>query len=305
MRPLAGIRSDPLRIEVAIDGRARGLDAAYLAMMIAGTHDAEVTLVTVVLEQPVPPPPGVDFAAKCERATATLAELRDFVAPRAQILVETDRSVTSGLERVATREHQDLLVVGSNRRAAHGRIRVGRRTRQLLADVNCAVAVAPKGLCAGDRRQLKSIGVGYDGGPEAREALRIAGSLARAAGAVLRVRGVVDDRLPYVGWTPTSGPELQEIYDEVLEPGLESLRKDADRAASSTGADVALQVEPGVPSVELIALSAEVDLLVIGSRRPGRTPKLQLGGTGDELMCNARCPVMVIPSDNGRRALAG
>ena len=137
--------------------------------------------------------------------------------------------------------------------------------------------------------------MGYDGGPEAREALRIAGSLARGAGAALRVRAVVDDRLPYVGWTPTSGPDLQEIYDGVLEPRLESLSGDAQQAASATGADVAVEVKPGVPPEELIALSAEVDLLVIGSHRTGRTPRTRLGGTGDELMRNARCPVMVIP----------
>jgi nucleotide-binding universal stress UspA family protein len=295
MKPPAYIRKHPLHIEVAIDGRDQGLDATYLAMMIAGAHDAEVTLVTVVSEPPVPSAPGVDLADTRERAMAMLRELRDFMTPDARILVEVDQSVPAALESVATREHQDLLVIGSSRWAVRGRIRIGRRARQLLADAKLAVAVAPKGLCAGDLRRLESIGVGYDGGPEAREALRIAGSLARGAGAALRVRAVVDDRLPYVGWTPTSGPDLQEIYDGVIEPRLESLGADARRAASATRADVAVEVKPGVPSEELTALSAQVDLLAIGSPRREQALRMALGGTVDELMGNARCPVMVVP----------
>jgi nucleotide-binding universal stress UspA family protein len=143
-----------------------------------------------------------------------------------------------------------------------GRVRIGRRTRQCLHDAPCALAVAPKGLCADVPRQLAAIGVGYDGQPESREALRVARALALAAGARLRLRAVVDDRLQSTGWTPTGGPDPPEIWDDVI---------------------------------ELVVLSEEVDLLVIGSRRWGAPARVLLGGTGEELMHDARCSVMVVP----------
>jgi nucleotide-binding universal stress UspA family protein len=65
-------------------------------------------------------------------ARARLRALRAFLAPDARIAVETDRSVPRGLARVVSRGHPDLLVLGSSRRAAEWRVRIGRCTRQLL-----------------------------------------------------------------------------------------------------------------------------------------------------------------------------
>jgi nucleotide-binding universal stress UspA family protein len=109
------------------------------------------------------------------------------------------------------------------------------------------------------------------------------------------VRAVVDDRLPYTDWTPTAGPDPQEIWDEVIEPKVESLREDAQREASATGAEVAVEVIPGSPPEQLIALSREVDLMVIGSRRWGSASPVPLGSTGEELMHDAGCSVTVVP----------
>jgi nucleotide-binding universal stress UspA family protein len=85
------------------------------------------------------------------------------------------------------------------------------------------------------------------------------------------------------------------MWDEVIEPDVESLREDAKRAASATGTEVALQVKPGSPPHELIALSEEVDLLVIGSRRWGPAGRALLGRTGEELMRHAHCSLMLVP----------
>ena len=289
------------RIAVGVDGRAEGRDAACLAVMVAGVTGAELMLVAVDTAPPVAIPPKLDQAAMRERAGTVLRELRDLMAPEARTLVETDWSVPRALERVVRREQQDLLVVGSSRHAPDGRTRIGRRTRQLLGDAQCTLAVAPRGLCARGDQQLTTIGVGYDGEPEAREALRVGGALARAAGARLRIRAVLDDRLPYA-WPPVAPSalydergEVQRMWDEFIAPQVESLREDAELAASATGAEVAVEVKPGSPPEELIALSQEVDLLVIGSRRWGTAARVLLGRTGEELMHNAGSSVMVVP----------
>jgi hypothetical protein len=75
-----------------------------------------------------------------------------------------------------------------------GQVRLGDEARQLLCHLECPLAIAPRGMGSREKPQLERIGVGFDDGPQARAALELAGSIARAAGAALEVRGVVDDR---------------------------------------------------------------------------------------------------------------
>jgi nucleotide-binding universal stress UspA family protein len=89
----------------------------------------------------------------------------------------SDASVPRALQRVIQREHCDLLVMGSSRHAAEGRVRIGRRTRQLLSSVECAMAIAPRGMHSSPEQALKRVGVGYDGGPESEAALALASAL--------------------------------------------------------------------------------------------------------------------------------
>jgi nucleotide-binding universal stress UspA family protein len=256
-----------------------------------------VTLVTVYPDAPAP------LLRKLHRgpaeAEALLAKLNAFMAPGARTVVEADWSVPHALARVLGREQPHLLVLGSSRHARAGRVRIGRHTRQLLGEAKCALAVAPRGLCPDGQGRLGLIGAGWDGSPESRQAIRQAGSLALAAGARLRVRAVVEDRLPYIGWSPVR-PFVQGLWDEVIAPDVESLREAALREASATGADFTVEADPGAPVDELIAFSGEVDLLVIGSRHWGPAVRVLLGSTGEELMHDAGCPVMVVPRPSQR-----
>lgn len=285
-------------IAVGVDGYAEGRDAACLARTIAGVSGAPDVLLVAVYADPVLALPSASKLGRTEAhkqaAEAALRELRDALVPSARTVVETDWSVPHALDRVVRREHRDLLVVGSSRDGPEGRVRIGPRTRQLLGAAQCALAVAPRGLCTQEPR-LASIGVGYDGGPEAREALRRAGRLALAAGAKLRVRAIVDDRIPTAGWPQTFAGEVQWMWDEVIKPEVESLRKEAEGASSATGAESVVEAKSGCPPDELIALSQEVDLLVIGSRRWGAVERVLLGSTGEKVMHDAHCPVVLVP----------
>ena len=280
-------------VAVGIHGDAADRDAAVLGTALADATGAEVMLVAVHPE--LAPGARRRIGATETGALAAVQDVRRFVSPGARAVVESDRSVAHALARVVTREQVDLLVVGSERGIPGGRVQIGRRTRQLLGTAPCALAVAPRGLCSRSKLELRVIGVGYDGTPEAADALWQAGSLARAAGARLQVRAVVDDRLPYMGVMPADGADLQAIWDDVVQPDVESLRADAERASLATGADAAVEVGPGSPIRELVALSREVDLLAIGSRHWGSPASVLLGGTGEELMHWASCSVMVTP----------
>jgi nucleotide-binding universal stress UspA family protein len=284
-----------VRIAVGIDGYREGHDAAILGARIARATGAELMLVAIHPDPLVVLPRELGWEGMHKQAEALLRETRDAVAPDARIDVETDWSVPRALERVVKREHRDLLVVGSSRRGPEGRVRIGQRTRQLLCHCTCALAVAPRGLSDTKKRRLARVGVGYEGGRESQAALSLAGSIAVAAGLKLLVRGVVDDRLPAVGWSESGRESVLAMWDELLEPAVESLREDAGAAARATGADAEVQVLRGSPADVLGELCDQVDLLVIGSRRWGAVARVLLGGTGEALMQDASCPILVVP----------
>ena len=282
------------RIAVGVDGYGEGRDAAVLGASLARATGAELMLVAIHPDPLVVLPRELGWKGMHRQAEALLRETRDAVAPAARIDVETDWSVPRGLERVVAREHRDLLVVGSSRRGPAGHVRIGSGTRQLLYDGRCAVGIAPRGLSGRPAPELKRIGVGYDGGPEARAALALAGSIAVGAGATLIVRGVVDDRLPVVGWS-TARDLARTMWDELLEPELASLREDMETAVRATGAAAEIEVLRGAPADALIQLSGHADLVVIGSRRWGAMARVLLGTTGEALLHDASCAVLVVP----------
>jgi nucleotide-binding universal stress UspA family protein len=285
-------------IAVGVAGGTADGDAALLSTTLASATGAELTLVVVHPDSPEAVQRRI--GATETSALAAAEEIRGSVAPDARTVIESDRSVAHAFARFVTREHVDLLVLGSSRHAPDGLVRIDRRTRQLLGSVPCALAVAPRGLRSRGL-SLRTIGVGYDGTPEAAEALWQAGGLARAAGARLRVRAVVDDRLPYTGVMPADGPELQSIWDDVVGPDVQSLRADAERAALASGAEAVVEAEAASPIDELCALSRDVDLLAIGSRHWGSPASVHLGGTGENLMHGASCSVMVTPRPPRRK----
>jgi nucleotide-binding universal stress UspA family protein len=286
----------PARIAAAIDGYEAGQDAAALGARIAHATGAELMLVAVHPDPMVVLPEELGWRALHKQAEALLRETRDAVEPAARITVETDWSVARALERVVRREHRDLLAVGSSRAAPAGRVRIGRVTRQLLCHCESALAIAPQGMHAAPDHGFKTIGVGFDGGQESRDALAAAASIAASAGATLRVRGVVDDRIPAVGWSHARQDRILAMWDEVLGPQAQSLDAQARAAA---GPDATVEALTGDPVEALREFSEEVDLLVIGSRRWGGAERVLLGSTGEGLAHDAACPLLIVPRAAG------
>ena len=290
-----------LLIAAGVDGYPEGHDAATLGAMLARATGGELLLVAVHPEPLVVLPAELGWTAMRQQAEEELRQTRDELAPGARVVVETDWSVPRALERVAAREHRNLLVMGSSRRGPVGRVRIGKRTRQLLCHFRCALAVAPRGLAAAPGRRLSHVGVGYDGSEESQAALALAGSIAAAAGAKLWVRGVVDDRLPGVGWPSFDREQLSSVWSELTEPMVDSLRAQAQAAAEATGAEVAVDVIRGRPVDALLELGEQVDLLVIGSRRWGAATRVMIGSTGEGLLHDVGCPVLVVPRPGAAR----
>jgi nucleotide-binding universal stress UspA family protein len=252
---------------------------------------ADLTLVAVL---PDPTAPLLSVSDPKREAEATLTELRDSIAPGASTMTETDLSVPSALRRVVGRERCDLLVVGSSRRATDGRMRIAACTRHLLSRLECAIAIAPRGLHRHRPLWLRKIGVGYDASPESGAALLLAGSLAAAANAELHVCAVIDDRVRTLVGSALGGLVATKWTDVTAqeEERLSALTRAATEAMDD---EVNFQVLRGHPREALLALSEDVDLLVVGSRRWGPTARVMLGSTGEAVVHDAACPVLAVP----------
>jgi nucleotide-binding universal stress UspA family protein len=287
------------RIAVGVDGGPEGSDAVALGATLADITHAELMLVTVHPDPMVVLPEEMNWKSLEQQAVRVLSETRHALAPQARTVVETDPSVARALERVARREHRDLLVVGSSRHADEGRVRIGERTRQLLHDLSCALAIAPRGIRNRQPLELKRIGVGFDGGRESYAALSLAGSIARAAGAELQLCGVVDDRIPPMGLGAVVAGAIDR-WEERIQVDMEALREFGLARARETGVPVKAEIARGRPADALLSLSERVDLLVIGSRRWGAVARLLLGSTGEALVHDSGCALLVVPRPAGR-----
>jgi nucleotide-binding universal stress UspA family protein len=281
------------RIAAGVDGYPEGRDAAALGAILARATGAELMLVAVYTA-PLFSTSTWNWTTVRKDAERWMRDARRQTAPDARTVVESHWSIPRALHDVIGREHRDLLVVGSSRQAADGHVRIGKRTRQLLSEFDCPLAVAPRGLHTKTDAGLARIGVGYDAGPESDAALALARWLASTARAELRICGVVDDRVPFLLRSALRDVIAVEWHD-VIEEEERMLRSKASAAAHVPGAQATVEIFRGRPADALLALSAEVDLMLIGSRRWGPAARVLLGATGEAVMHDAACPVLVMP----------
>jgi nucleotide-binding universal stress UspA family protein len=217
---------------------------------------------------------GVDVAYR---------ELKGLSAPRA-------------LHEAAAAEDAGLLVVGSRREGAVGRVLPGSTAERLMHGAPCPIAVVPAGWQADD---FRDIGAAYVASDEGAEALRAAHALAFRAGATLHVLAVV--KVNYGLYAETRPGQVvypPEVIAEV-ESENRAWAQEALRAAlARLDGDVPIEAETVVdrdPAEPLLRASEHLDLLVCGSRGYGPLRSVLLGGVSRRVAGAARCPVIVVP----------
>lgn len=288
-----------LPVVVGIDGTQAGLDALALGRVLAGLLDAPLVLGAVY---------GYDALAAAEivwpprhAADAWLmdAERRLDGAIPWNSVARVGSSRAHGLVDLAEEQRARMLVLGSSRRASLGRAVAGSTAQRVIHGAPCAVAIAPRGW--GSHDGLETVGAAFVEVREAHAALALAAELADRAGARLRTISVVHQPSPahpmyaatgtsYGGW------RLSQRRDAEF-----SARRALRRIDAALGAEIS--VLEGDPVDRLSEASADVDLLVIGSRRYGPLRSALLGGVSGRLIETAQCPVLVVP--RGAAALAG
>ena len=205
-------------------------------------------------------------------------------------------SAARALHEASEAEDAGLLVVGSTRQGAVGRVLPGSTADRLMHGSPCPIAIVPPGWEAG--AGLHTIGVAYVDTEEGHEALRGAHALARRAGATLRVLAAVKAGLAMYGETEARtaeqrGKDFDEVEGELRVRAEAALR----RATDALDGDVEVETDAFVedPADVLIRVSEHLDLLVCGSRGYGPLRAVLLGGVSRRLTAEAQCPVIVLP----------
>jgi len=277
---------------VGVDGRQGGHDAIALARLLA----APAAAVTFSHVYDLPTAGGRAAAVALPLELEAAERLLRREAMQAPLLAEAaavrDSSVGRGLHRLAEQRRAELLVVGSCHRGMFGRVLLGDDTSGALNGAPCAVAIAPHGYAASGSHRLERIGVGYDLSPESASALQVARALAAHHRSKIKALSVVSlQSIPYGEAVPEQWPSIagQLVADERHRLSkLEGVEGDATY---------------GDPSEELAALSADLDLLVVGSRGYGPVGRLFNGSTSNYLGRRSRCPLLVLPRGAARPRL--
>ncbi len=260
---------------VGVDGRQGGRDAIALAAQLAAPG-ARITLAHV---DTIHPTVGVERDSDAHKM---LSDERAGAAIDAKILVLHGSSVAQVLHELTARRHHDLLVVGACHRGAIGRRVAGDHTIQSLKDAWCAVAIAPPGHTR--PFGVSRVGVGWDGSPEAAQALRVARAIAASTGATIEPLLVLPRQsLPY-------GEPIQHRWSDVAKQLTPQDRARLDGLDELDG-----QVSYGSPGEQLAGFSTDVDLLILGRRNSGPLGHLLTGSTSNHLARRAHCPLLVFP----------
>jgi nucleotide-binding universal stress UspA family protein len=139
----------------------------------------------------------------------------------------------------------------------------------------------------------RAVVCGVDGSPEARDALRVAASLANGLGNRLIVAHVAEhpgyatpDLLGAVHWSAEE-PSVEEAGTVLLE------RVAVDEVLPTAEQRVLI----GRPAEQLAELAAQerADVIVVGSRGRGAFKAAFLGSVSHDLVGLAPCPVVIVP----------
>jgi nucleotide-binding universal stress UspA family protein len=277
-------------IVVGVDGTGSGLDAVALAAQLARVTGDPLIVACVY---PEGRRTGSDAAVRGSTAKALEAasDLADEAG--AEYRTVASSSPARGLTKLAEEEGAAMVVAGSHRGGAFGRVASGNTAERLLHGSGCPVAVAPRGYRRRITDKLRRIGVAFVDTPDGHEAVRHAADLAARSGLPLTLFSVV---AVHANWfvpeavrpeEETVPVEVRKDYQEALDRALAGLPE----RVRATGELLYGEV------VDELAMVGDrgVDLLVCGSRGYGPVRRVLLGTVSAGLVRQASVPVLVVP----------
>jgi nucleotide-binding universal stress UspA family protein len=282
-------------IVVGVDGTGSGLDAVALAARLAQATGDPLIVACVYPEGR----PSGDAAAAVRGPAAKALEAAEALAEEAAAEYRTvpSSSPARGLAELAEEEDAAMVVVGSHRSGAFGRVASGSTAERLLHGSGCPVAVAPRGYRQRVTDKLRRVGVAFVDTPDGHEAVRYAADLAARSGLPLTLFSVVG---VHINWFVPEAvrPEEETVPIEVRTDYQEAL--DRALAGLPEGVQASGELLYGEVVDELSMVGERgVDLLVCGSRGYGPVRRVLLGTVSAALVRQASVPVLVVPRGGG------
>jgi nucleotide-binding universal stress UspA family protein len=262
------------------------LDSAPVHFAAAAARFADVPLVIASIRADVAPAPSPRVDLLGEELDRLRDELTrdDLVDVRARIVkASPPASVTRALRNMIEEEHASLVAVGSSKRGVIGRVAPGTTAQRIINRSSCPVVVVPHGYEA--PTELTTVGVAFVPTAEGRRALHEAAMIARMCDADLRVL--------IVGKPGLDGAASGNSVGHAAEHSLAQL--EAALADVTDGLGIESEVLVGEPADALVRVSADLDLLVMGSRGYGPRLGVLLGSVSRQVTMKAECPVLVVP----------
>jgi nucleotide-binding universal stress UspA family protein len=194
------------------------------------------------------------------------------------------------LHEMALYEQGELIVFGAAR-GKLARLHASLMER-IVHGAPCAIAVAPELYAEASAAEFQRVGVGFAASAEGAAALHAGWTLAARSGGELEViagAGLEPELASYAH----AAPNYAEVEREIFEQTKAALLS----ATAELGEEVPIEPETisGDPAEILIERSAELDILLLGSRAHGALRHALTGGVSARVMRKAHCPVLTLP----------
>jgi nucleotide-binding universal stress UspA family protein len=282
------------QIVVGYAGEQAGRDAVKLAARLAAALGSHVTVVFPYhpLLASVPGDTAEEYVR--EEVTALTADIHGLAAPTYHW--SPSPWPIHAVHELAGYEETNLIVFGAAREGLADHLHISVMER-MVHGAPCAVGVAPAGYADGDPAEAGRVGVGFSDSEEGKTALHLAHELAGVFGADLEV--IAGSGLsPALASYAFSSPSLPQIENEMYA----EIKANLERVAGELreGVPVHLETVRGDPSSVLIERSANLDILMLGSRAYGPVRHVLLGSVSARVMREAHCPVLVVPRGTAR-----
>jgi nucleotide-binding universal stress UspA family protein len=281
----------PETIIVGVDTRRREdlREAVDFAARLAPVMGAELLVVTVLERSRATEPERHehDLDAAVRMATARMQPPLAY-----EVRAIAGSSPARVLHELAERMQAAALVLGASMRDPGDGWMAGGVADLLLHGGATPVVIVPRGTVARRGERLEVIGAGFLDTDDGRAALRCAARIAVAAAAELRAISVVE---PFLFSHIAMGHALEGI--DVERALAQRARTALDDTVRGLPADVRATgtLLEGAPVPTLTRLSAELDLLVLGSRAYGTEGAVLPGPVSRAVAERASCPVMIVP----------
>jgi nucleotide-binding universal stress UspA family protein len=253
------------------------LDSAPVRFAAAAARLANVPLVIASIRAggaPAPSAPVDLLGEELDRLRADLTRDHHIEVRTRIVKALPPSSVTRALQSVIDEEDASLVVVGSSKRGAIGRVAPGTTAQRLINGCASPVVVVPHGYEV--PTQLTTVGVAFVPTPEGESALHEAVTIAEMSGAGLRVLTAVKPG------DPDASVGLTRQLDIALAEPADGVRAEREVLVDD-------------PVDALVSVSPHLDLLVMGSRGYGAQLGVLLGSVSRRVAMKARCPVLVVP----------